>query len=146
MSPAKIYLLQTDTTAGFLSQDKDKLSHVKQREKNKKFIISVDSFKTLKKFTKIPQIHKKMIRRSVKTTFVYPNNLAIRVVKNKEHLKFLQKIKWVYSTSSNKAGEGFCSSFAKTKADVILYNKFGFTQKTSSKIIKCGRISKRRLR
>lgn len=146
MNPALVYLAQTDTTAGFLSQDEQKLKKIKNRVDKKKFIISVDSLQTLKTFTRVPKIHRKMIRRVKKTTIVYPNNQAIRVVKNKNHLRFLKKIRWAYSTSSNSSGCGFEESFAKDNADVIVYNKFGFHEKKSSMIVKCGKIIKRRLR
>jgi tRNA A37 threonylcarbamoyladenosine synthetase subunit TsaC/SUA5/YrdC len=146
MNPAVIYLAQTDTTVGFLSQNKEALLHVKKRDAKKEFIISVDSFKTLKNFTRIPQKYKKQIRRAKKTTIVYPKNIAIRVVKDKEHLKFLKKIKWAYSTSSNPSGKEFRIDFAQEKADVIVYDKIDLSEKNPSIIIKCGKISKRRLR
>ncbi|MFK5881655.1 MAG: Sua5 YciO YrdC YwlC family protein [Sulfurospirillum sp.] len=146
MNPTVVYLAQTDTTTGFLSQNSERLDQIKNRRGKIGYIISVDSNATLKTFTRVPQIHKKMLRRVKKTTIVYPNNLAIRVVKNKEHLKFLKKLKWCYSTSSNPTGGSFQESFAKEKADVVLYTKFGFGEKNPSKIIKCGKMSKRRLR
>ncbi|MDX1808438.1 MAG: Sua5/YciO/YrdC/YwlC family protein [Sulfurospirillaceae bacterium] len=146
MNPAKVYLVQTDTTAGFLSQNKEKLSLIKKRDKNKQFIISVDSFDTLKKFTRVPKTHKKLIRRASKTTFVYANNLAIRVVKDERHLEFLRKIKWSYSTSSNESGKRFDESFVKDNAEIILYTKYGFSENTPSVIIKCGKTAKERLR
>jgi len=146
MNPTVVYLTQTDTTVGFLSQNSDKLNQIKNRTGKKGFIISADSFKTLKSILRIPKVRKKMIRRAKKTTIVYPNNQAIRVVKNREHLLFLKKIKWAYSTSSNPSGYSFDESFAKESADVIIYTKFGFDEKNPSKIIKCGKMSKRRLR
>ncbi len=146
MNPTVVYLTQTDTTVGFLSQNSKKLNRIKNRKEKKGFIISVDSLKTLKTFLRVPQIHKKMIRRAKKTTVVYPNDLAIRVVKDREHLKFLKKIKWTYSTSSNLSGCGFDENFAKDNSDIIIHNRFGFDEKNPSKIIKCGKISKRRLR
>ena len=146
MNPTLVYLAQTDTTVGFLSQDSSKLEQIKNRVDKKGFIISVDSFSTLKTFTRIPKIHRKMVRRAKKTTIVYQNNLAIRVVRDKEHLRFLKKIKWAYSTSSNSTGCEFEENFAKNNADVIIYNKYGFNEKISSKIVKCGKITKRRLR
>ena len=91
MNPTVVYLVQTDTTVGFLSRDGDKLNQIKNRRGKKGFIVSVDSFKTLKTILRVPQIHKKMVRRSKKTTIVYPNNKAVRVVKDMEHLKFLKK-------------------------------------------------------
>jgi len=146
MNPALVYLTQTDTTAGFLSQNEKKLKKIKNRVDKKRFIISVDSLKTLKTFTRVPRADKKMIRRAKKTTIVYPNNQAIRVVKDKNHLRFLKKVRWAYSTSSNRAGCEFEESFAKKSADVIIYDKYGFSEKKSSMIIKCGKITKRRLR
>jgi len=146
VNPAVVYLTQTDTTAGFLSKSKERLIYVKERDNKKEFIISVDSFQTLKNFTRIPQKHKSFIRRAKKTTIIYPKNLAIRVVKSKEHLRFLKKMKWSYSTSSNQTGQSFQLDFAKKKADVIIYDKSGFNEKNPSIIIKCGKIEKRRLR
>lgn len=146
MNPEKVYLVQTDTTAGFLSQNQEKLSQIKQRDQNKQFIISVDSFDTLKRFTRVRKIHKKMIRRASKSTFIYTRDLAIRVVRNEKHLRFLKKIKWTYSTSSNESGKRFDENFAKAKADIILYTKDGFSENSPSVIIKCGKRSKMRLR
>jgi len=146
MNPAVVYLVQTDTTVGFLSQSDDRLSSIKTRRAKKGFIISVCSLKILKSFIRVPKIHRKLARRAKKTTIVYPNNLAIRVIQDREHLKFLEKIEWAYSTSSNPSGKGFDEIFAKDRADVIIYNKSGFSEKNPSKIIKCGKMSKRRLR
>ncbi|WP_331775195.1 Sua5/YciO/YrdC/YwlC family protein [Sulfurospirillum sp. 1612] len=146
MNPTQVYLTQTDTTVGFLSQNSTQLAQIKQRDKKKPFLMSVDSLRTLKTLTRVRNIHKKMIRRATKTTFVFSNTLAIRVVKDPTHLRFLKKIKWAYSTSSNASGQAFDLPFALRHADVILYTKSGFEEKEASCIIKCGRISKRRLR
>ncbi len=146
MNPAKVYLAQSDTTAGFLSQNRDRLLHVKRRDSKKPFIISVSSFKNLKEFVRVPKNHRKFIRRVKKTTIVYPNSLAIRVVQDKEHLRFLQKFSWLYTTSSNISGESFDKRRALELADIIVYDKRGFFEDTPSKIYKCGKISKRRLR
>ena len=146
MNPTQVYLTQTDTTVGFLSQNSAQLAQIKHRDKHKPFLISVDSLQTLKTLTRVRKVHKKMIRRSSKTTFVFSDTLAIRVVKDQEHLKFLKKIKWAYSTSSNESGKAFDLHFALEHADTILYTKSGFEEKEASCIIKCGRISKRRLR
>ncbi len=146
MNPTLVYLAQTDTTVGFLSQDSTKLEQIKNRSGKKGFIVSVDSFKTLKTFTRVPKKYKNTIRRSKKTTFVYPHNLAIRVVKDRRHLSFLKRVKWMYSTSANKTDNKFDEDYAIAKADVILYNKTDFNEKNPSKLIKCGKITKRRLR
>ena len=44
----EVYLAQTDTTVGFLSSSKTKLNIVKNRPKNKQFLITTITFKTLK--------------------------------------------------------------------------------------------------
>jgi len=91
MNPQLIYLIQTDTTVGFLSQDANRLADSKQRDKKKLFITCTDSLETLQKFTRIPKKFKNKVRRSSSSTYVYPNNKAIRVIKDKTHLIFLKK-------------------------------------------------------
>jgi rhodanese-related sulfurtransferase len=102
MDSSKIYLVQTDTTVGFLSSDDKKLSHIKQRPQSQKILQVVDSFKILKQNTRIPNTHKKRIRRSKRTTIIYPNGLSFRVVPNDDkHHNFIKKVKKMYSTSAN---------------------------------------------
>ncbi len=127
-----VFLVQTDTTIGLLSKDTHRLSKIKQRDKKKPFLKSVSSFKTLKDETRVPVKFKKFIRRKKKTTFIYPNKKAIRVVQNISHQKFLQKFGWFYSTSANKSGENFDFNYIKDKVDIIVFNQFGFLDKTSS--------------
>jgi tRNA A37 threonylcarbamoyladenosine synthetase subunit TsaC/SUA5/YrdC len=141
-----VYFTQTDTTVGFLSQNANRLYDTKKRDKNKKFITVCNNFDTLKTITRVPKKFKNLVRNSKKTTFVYPNNLAIRVVKDKEHLKFLNKIKWSYSSSANLSNCEFDLNFATNNADVIIYSKEVFTQKESSKIIKLTKNRKIKLR
>jgi tRNA A37 threonylcarbamoyladenosine synthetase subunit TsaC/SUA5/YrdC len=138
-----IYFTQTDTTVGFLSQSEDRLYIKKNRDRNKKFIRVCNSLNTLQTFTRIPNKFKSKVRNSNKTTFLYPNQEAIRVVKDKEHLKFLNKIKWLYSSSANKSNEDFCLDFAIKSADVIIYTKRDFEDKEASKIFK---ITKKRIK
>jgi tRNA A37 threonylcarbamoyladenosine synthetase subunit TsaC/SUA5/YrdC len=130
-----VYLVQTDTTVGFLSQSKDRLYEIKQRDTNKPFIKVCDSFRSLSRFTRVPLKYRKMVRHSKKTTFVY-NNEAIRVVKDKEHLKFLKKLKWSYSTSANLSGDSFDKDFAIKMADVVVHDSRGFCENSASKIYK----------
>ena len=146
MNPDLVYLAQTETTAGFLSQNADALARIKNRPQGKSFLISVDSLQTLCSFTRVPKRHKKHIRRAKKTTFAYPCGLAIRVVKDKEHLQFLQKLKWSYSTSSNPSGKGFDEAFAEEKADVVLFTCKGFFEDKPSSIYRLGKVKMRKLR
>lgn len=146
MNPDLVYLAQTETTAGFLSQNADALSRIKNRPSGKSFLISVDSLQTLRSFTRVPKRHKNHIRRAKKTTFAYPCGLAIRVVKDKEHLQFLKKLKWSYSTSSNPSGKGFDEIYAQERADVILFTCKGFFEDKPSSIYRLGKRKMRKLR
>ena len=146
MNPALVYLAQTETTAGFLSQNADVLARIKNRPEGKSFLISVDSLQTLKMFTRVPKAHKNSVRRAKKTTFAYPCGLAIRVVKDEAHLQFLKKLKWSYSTSSNPSGKGFVKEFAKEKADVIVFTCKNFFESKPSSILRLGEVKMRKLR
>lgn len=140
-----VFLTQTDTTVGFLSQNKDRLYEIKSRELTKPFIKVCDSLSTLKQFARVPNKYKQMVRQAKKTTFVYKNE-AIRVVKDEEHLKFLKKMRWCYSTSANKSGKDFDKDFAISVADIVIYDKRGFSQTTPSKIYKLSKTKLKRLR
>ncbi len=132
-----IYFAQTDTTAGFLSQNRFEL--MKRKKRKKGFLICVDSFSTLKEFVRVPKKFKKFARRNKKTTFVYPNKKAIRVITQKRHLLFLKKFGWMYSTSANLSGKKFDINFALKNADVIVRDKKGFFEDKVSRIIKLGK-------
>ena len=85
MNPSLVYLAQTETTAGFLSQNADALARIKNRPLDKSFLISVDSFSMLKTLTRIPKAHRQRVRKAHKTTYVYHCDLAIRVIKDTKH-------------------------------------------------------------
>jgi len=146
MDKNEIFLAQTDTTVGFLSQNSDKLKNLKNRDINKPFLKIVDSFFTLKKFVRPPNRFKNKIRRSKKTTFIYSNNQAIRVNFNLEHNKLLQKFKWFYSTSANEKSKKYDSYFAYQNATVVCEDNRGLFETSSSKIIKLSQNKEVRLR
>jgi len=146
MNPQLIYLIQTDTTVGFLSQDADKLANSKQRDKKKLFITCTDSLKTLKYFTRIPNKFKKQVRQSSSSTYIYPNDKAIRVIKDKKHLKFLKKLKWTYSSSANLTSKTFEETYAKQKADIIVEDSRGFYEASPSSLLKINNKKVRKLR
>jgi len=140
----KIYLTQTDTTVGFLSKNKEKLNKIKQRNLNKKILREVDSLYTLKKFVRVPNKFKKQVRRAKKTTFIYSNGESFRVVRDKKHLEFLKKFKWMYSTSANLTGRHFDEDWAKSVADIIVGSDF-FEGKPST-IYKLSKTNIKRIR
>mgnify|MGYP001812147040 CR=1 FL=1 len=116
----KIFLTQTDTTIGFVSQNADKLTQIKQRPPHKHYIKAVNSLQTLQTFTRVPQAHKKRVRRAKKTTFIMTNGDSLRVIRDKHHLLLLDRLKWAYTTSANLSNEAYDESFAREKVDVVI--------------------------
>ncbi len=146
MNPKRVYLAQTDTTVGFLSQDAARLAHIKGRAPTKPFLITVATLAQLKNFARIPAKHRKRVRHAKRTTFVYPNGQAVRYVGEGAHQKFLQKFGWMYSTSANPSGGEFDEAWARKQADVIVEDNRGFCEGRPSHIVKLGKVKKRKLR
>ncbi len=115
-----VFLTQTDTTIGFVSQNAERLTHIKERPATKHYIKAVDSLATLTQHTRVPAMHKNRVRRSCKTTFVMPNGHSYRVTYDSHHLLLLHRIKWAYTTSANRSGQNYDEDFAKTVADIII--------------------------
>lgn len=130
-----IYLTQTDTTVGFLSTSPEKLAEAKKRDVNQPFLLCVDSFKKQKKLARTPKKFRSLVRRSKKTTFLYPNKKAIRVVKDETHNQLLKKFDFLYSTSANENKKTFSLSFALDKADIMIETSQDFHETTSSAIM-----------
>ncbi len=142
---SSLFLVQTDTTVGFLSNDLDRLYSSKQRDKSKKILQEVDSFATLNTLTRVPNKYKKLVRNSKKTTFIYPNGESFRVIdKNSKHHNFISKFKIMYSTSANISGGEFDETFAREKADTIVETDFSIS--SPSKIYKISNYKKIRVR
>ena len=140
----KVYLTQTDTTIGFVSQNADKLTQIKQRPPHKHYIKAVNSLKTLQTFTRVPNRHKNRVRRAKKTTFVLPNAHSYRVVQDKHHLLLLNRLTWAYTTSANLSNQAYSETFAKEVADVIIEPLN--TSEEASTIVKLGKHSLKRIR
>ena len=135
MDSSLVYLVQTDTTVGFSSSSGEKLSVVKQRPQSKKILHTVDSFKTLQEYTRVPKKFKKRVRKSKKTTFIYPNGKSFRVIpRENEFHPFISKFNNLYSTSANLTSKNFEIDFALKSCDIIVYTKEGFSEKSSSSI------------
>jgi len=147
MDSSLVYLVQTDTTVGFSSSDDEKLSFVKQRPRSKKILHTVDSFKTLKKYTRVPKKFRKQVRKSSLTTFIYPNQKSFRVInKDKSFYDFIHKFGILYSTSANKTAKNFEYDFASKHSDIIVENKNGFFESSASRIIKINKSRKKLIR
>ena len=133
----RVYLAQTDTTVGFLSNNDKKLSSIKKRSSSQKMLQVVDSYNTLKQQVRIPKKHRKLVRHASKTTFIYQDGNSYRVVNKKNtHHKFIKKFGVMYSTSANLTQNSFDKQFAASNSDVIVEDSKGFYETTPSKIIK----------
>jgi tRNA A37 threonylcarbamoyladenosine synthetase subunit TsaC/SUA5/YrdC len=115
-----VFLTQTDTTIGFVSQNSEKLTAIKQRPPHKHYIKAVNSLSTLQTFIRIPKQHKNRVRRSNKTTFIMPNTCSYRVIEDKHHLLLLNRLQWAYTTSANLSNENYDEKFAREHADVAI--------------------------
>jgi len=140
----KVFLTQTDTSIGFVSQDAQKLDAIKQRPPHKHYIKAVNSLETLKSFTRVPSQHKNKVRRASKSTFILPNGLSYRVIRERHHLLLLNRLKWAYTTSANLSGKKYDESFAREVADVVIQPLTHNAQ--ASKLYKLGNNFIQRLR
>jgi len=141
-----IILTQTDTTVGFLSQDKNKLFEIKSRSNKKPFIKVYDSLKTLNSSTcRIPNTQKNLLRRSKKTTFIVKNR-AFRIARTHLNSNVLRNNLWNYSTSANESGKKFNREFCEEKADIIIENIDGLKEDKSSSLIKINNKKRRKIR
>ncbi|CAA6817021.1 MAG: TsaC protein (YrdC domain) required for threonylcarbamoyladenosine t(6)A37 modification in tRNA [uncultured Sulfurovum sp.] len=133
-----LFLTQTDTTIGFVSQDSKKIDQAKKRKPNKHYIKVVNSLETLKRFSRVPNKYKNAVRRAKRTTFIMPNGLSFRVVKNTEHNLLLDRLYWVYSSSANLSGAEYDEAYAKENTEVLV----SFPKKKDRKERKASRIYK----
>jgi len=144
MSP--VYLAQTDTTVGLLSQDASRLASIKERDPSKPFIRSFDSLKSFSQMGgRVPQDHKKRVRRSRQTTYVI-NNKAVRIVTEGPHHQFLSHHGWLYTTSANAKGSSFDRTFAEAHADIIIEDARGLFEGKASNIYKINHFRLKQLR
>ena len=117
---SKVYLTQTDTTVGFISQDADRLTDIKQRPPHKHYIKVVDSLATLKAQARIPTRYKNRLRRAHKSTFILPNGASYRVIHDPRHLALISNLGWAYSTSANLSSKAYDEPWARSVADVVI--------------------------
>ncbi len=142
----KIILTQTDTTVGFISQNNYKLYEIKSREPSKQFITTysdLHSFRLSKH--RVPLSKRALFRKSKKTTFIM-NNKALRISPTSLHSQILRDIKWNFSTSANESGKHFSFEFCEDKADIIIHDKNGLCEKSSSSLFKINNIKTVRIR
>ena len=146
ISKDTVFLTQTDTTVGFLSQSPLRLAKVKKRDPKQPFLLCVSSFKKQKKLVRTPKRFRSLVRRSCKTTFLYPNAKAVRVVKEKAHNQLLKKFHFLYSTSANENKQSFSLHYATKNADIMIKTKEGYHDNPPSPLVKLSKYHKRILR
>jgi len=140
-----VFLTQTDTTIGFVSQNATKISQIKQRPAHKNYIKALPSLKALKKHTRLPSIHKNFVRRAKRTSFIIQGN-SYRVIKNHPHTLLLERLGWAYTSSANLSGKAYDEEFAKSSADVIITFLNTKQDFRASKIYRLGRRGIKRVR
>jgi len=138
-----VYLVQTNTTVGFLSQNLNKLNKIKKRPKDKKFLKVVDNLNLL---PRVPKKHKRRVRLTPNNNTYIIQEEAFRVITETHHKEFLKKFKWMYSSSANESGKSFDEEFVKKNADVLVIDKRGFFENKPSKIFKLSKSKIKRLR
>ena len=129
-----LYLAQTDTTAGFLSKSQAEINKAKNRALQTPCILTMAYFSELLSLVRVPKVHKNLVRKARKTSFIYANSrnssdkalklnaknsqvfkgsLACRVVKDSPHSEFLAKNGAFFSSSANLHGEKFNAQKAR---------------------------------
>jgi len=141
-----VFLTQTDTTIGFVSQNADKLTAIKKRPPHKHYIKAIPSLEKLKSLTRVPNIHKKKVRRAKKTTFVFPNGHSYRIIRDEHHQKLIHKLGWAYTTSANLTNKPYDEEFAIKNADIVIYPLKNTDNHIASKIYKINNYSIKKIR
>jgi tRNA A37 threonylcarbamoyladenosine synthetase subunit TsaC/SUA5/YrdC len=142
----RVFLVQTDTTVGFLSQNAAALEQVKGRPEGKQFLKVFADLRTYKASGgRVPPKYRTAVRRAKKTTFI-ARNRAFRIVSDTEHHRFLQRYGWMYSTSANPSGCAYKRSFCEAEADIIVEDPGGLHEAPPSSIVRLGRTKRRSVR
>ena len=132
---------------GFVSQNSDRLDHIKKRPPQKPYIKALPSLQSLNSLTRVPEKFKNRVRRAKKSTFIFPDGHSYRIIRDSMHLRLIQKLGWAYTTSANPGGKPFDRLFAEESADVIV--GFPLKQKSmqsASKIFRLNNINIKRVR
>jgi len=142
-----VFLAQTDTTAGLLSRDKEKLNRLKGRPPSQPVLREVASLEVLTRFVRVPPRFQREVRRLRKVTYIYGRGgEGVRVVDSGPHHRFLKRWEWLYSTSANPTGGKFDRGWAEERADIVVEDWRGIFEAPSSQIFILGRRQKRRVR
>ena len=143
----KLFLAQTDTTAGFLSASKERICEAKNRPLNQGMLIEASALAQVKRISRIPRILGRKMRCAKKTTFIFPNNHSFRVVGDfapyRAHHRFLSNVGALYSSSANEGGKKFDYDFAESCAEVVVLDRREICECAPSQIF---RVRKNKIR
>ena len=134
----------TDTTVGLLSQEAGRLHRAKNRSGRRPYLTALPSLRELKGRARTPREYRNRVRRSRKTTFIFPNRRSFRVVRDPRHLLLLRRLGWAFSTSANPSGAPFDETWARSVADLVV-EPLG-RPGAPSRILKLGRARIRKIR
>ena len=115
-----LFLSDTDTTIGFISQSKIRVDRAKKRPASKQYIKALISLKELKERERIPNIHRRRIRRSKGASYILPSGNSYRIVKDRRHLLLLKRLKWAYTSSANLSNYDYDEDYARENADIVI--------------------------
>jgi len=146
MQQAVVYLIQSDTTVGFAAAEPEVLNRLKGRPEHQPVLQTLASLKELYVQTRIPKFARKTVRNAVKSTFIYQDGEARRVVSGGEYGFFLERFGTHYSTSANPSGGRFDPVWAEAAADVVVTTPEGFGEHAASSIYRLTRRSLTQLR
>ncbi len=140
-----VYLVQTDTTVGFLSRSAERLAHIKGRPLQKPFLKAIARLSTLREIGRVPRKFRREIRRSRGSSYILPNGQSFRLVRG-AHRDFVKRFEWCYSTSANRHGEPYDEKYAKEACDVVVESINGFTSAKPSQIWRLAKREKVKVR
>jgi len=115
-----LFLTDTDTTLGFVSQSSARLDQAKKRPAGKPYITVYPTLASLRRRYRIPRSFRKRVRRSRRQSFITPQGYSFRIVQDPRHRLLLERLEWAYSTSANLSGYSYDESYARSVADVVV--------------------------
>jgi len=139
-----LFLSNTDTATGLLSQSAHRLDSAKLRAPAKHYITILSSYRELNQSTRTPPRFRNLIRRKENTTFIYPNGRSYRVNHCKRHGLLLERLHWLYSTSANQSGKPIDIDYCNGVSDITIYPLMAQTK--SSTILKLNHKTLKRIR
>lgn len=128
----KIFLAQSDTTAGFLCANSNVINKVKKSSHTKLLLKECSSSKNLR----APNIFKNIIRKSRKTSFIIKGKSFRVIGRDSLHYRFLYLFKELYSSSANTSGKDFNYDFALKNSNIVVKDKRGIYKDKPSNIFK----------